>query len=398
MKIKLTCIYMLCCVTVLSQNKSNSIKGLLPYFEKQAKATVAENPGANKLPVVINKDSTQWTNNDIYNWRSGFWPGIEWYLYESTKDNYWKQQAEKSTGMLRGILDVSVINHDLGFQLYCSYGNGYRLTGNKTYKELLLRAADSLVTLYNPKVGTILSWPYRVKENGWIHNTIIDNMMNLELLFWAAKNGGGKKFYDIAVRHAEVTMKNHFRPDNSTYHVLLYDTTTGKMIKGITHQGYADNSMWARGQAWAIYGFTMAYRETKTPEFLQTAINAANVFLKNLPKDHIPYWDFNDPAIPEAPRDASAAAITASALLELSTLCNDTLQGKKYKQAAIDMLNELSSDNYLSKEQNHAFLLHSTGNKPGHKDIDVPIIYADYYFIEALLRLKKINKMNNPVN
>jgi unsaturated chondroitin disaccharide hydrolase len=214
-------------------------------------------------------------------------------------------------------------------------------------------------------------------------------MMNLELLFWAAKNGGNKNLYDIAVKHAETTMKNHFRPNFSTYHVLVYDTITGKVIKGVTHQGYADSSMWARGQAWAIYGFTMAYRETQNKEFLQTAINAANVYLKRLPTDNIPYWDFDNPSIPNAPRDASAAAITASALLELSTLCDDSLIAKKYLTAAKKMLTELATDKYLSREKNHAFLLHSTGNKPSDKDVDVPIIYSDYYFLEALLRLKK---------
>jgi len=366
-----------------------SKKELYSYFDKQARLTVAENPEKNKLPVVIDSGKIAWTNNDIFNWRSGFWPGIEWYLFEATKDNYWKVQAEKSTEMIAGIIDRPVYNHDLGFQFFCSYGNGYRLTKNPAYKTVLLRAADSLATIYNPKVGTILSWPYRVRNNGWPHHTIIDNMMNLELLFWAAKNGGNKKLYDIAFRHAEVTMNNHFRPDFSTYHVVFYDSITGKFIKGITHQGYADNSVWARGQAWAIYGFTMAYRETKHEPFLQTAIKSADLYLKKLSKDKIPFWDFSDPAIPNAPKDASAAAITASALLELSDLIGDNLQAKKYKNAAKAMIKELSTDQYLSKDINHAFLLHSTGNKPASKDIDVPMIYADYYFLEALLRLKK---------
>jgi unsaturated chondroitin disaccharide hydrolase len=176
---------------------------------------------------------------------------------------------------------------------------------------------------------------------------------------------------------------------------LLYDPKTGKAIKGVTHQGNANNSMWARGQAWAIYGFTMAYRETNNKEFLQTAINTADIYLKRLPNDNIPFWDFDDPAIPNAPRDASAAAIVASALLELSTLCDAPAFKQKYKVAAIAMLNELSSERYLSKETNHSFLLHSTGNKPSSKDVDVPIIYADYYFIEALLRLQKIQKGNS---
>ncbi len=362
---------------------------LFAYCDVQAKKTIAENINGNKLPVIIDSGNKHWTYFDIHNWRSGFWPGIEWYLYEATKDEFWKKQAAASTEMLSGILDKPVANHDLGFQLYCSYGNGYRLTGNPAYKQILLRAADSLARLYNPNVGTILSWPGRYQELGTPHNTIIDNMMNLELLFWAAKNGGDKKLYDIAVEHATVTIKNHFRPNSSTFHVLLYDNKTGKMIKGITHQGFADNSMWARGQAWAIYGFTMSYRETKNTAFLQTAMNASDIYLNRLPKDHIPYWDFDDPAIPNTPRDASAAAIVASALLELSGFCNDVELKNKYKNAAVAMLKELSTEKYLSRDVNHAFLLHSTGNKPAKKDVDVPIIYADYYFLEALLRLKQ---------
>ncbi len=373
-----------------SVKKAMTNEELLAYCATQAKTTANTDDIDNNMPVVIDSGKTAWTKNDIYNWRSGFWSGIEWYLYESTKDEYWKKAAEKSTEQLIAVIDTTVSNHDLGFQFYCSYGNGYRITGNPAYKQVLLRAADSLARLYNPNVGTILSWPGRVKEKGWPHNTIIDNMMNLELLFWAAKNGGNKNLYDLSVKHAETTMKNHFRPDFSTYHVLVYDTITGKLIKGVTHQGYADNSMWARGQAWAIYGFTMTYRETGNKEFLQTAINAADIYLKRLPKDHITYWDFDDPAIPNAPRDASAAAIVASALLELSTLCNEVDLKNKYKNAASAMIQELSSERYLSKEINHAFLLHSTGNKPSNKDVDVPIIYADYYFLEAILRLKKL--------
>ena len=375
--------------SIFAQDKNETVfkKNMFAYFDKQARLTVAENPEKNKLPVVIDSGKKTWTNNDIYNWRSGFWPGIEWYLFEATKDNYWKFQAEKSTEMMAGIIDRPVRNHDLGFQFFCSYGNAYRLTKHETYKKILLRAADSLATLYNSKVGTILSWPYRIKESGWPHHTIIDNMMNLELLFWAAKNGGNKKLYDIAFKHAEVTMNNHFRPDFSTYHVVFYDSITGKFIKGITHQGYANNSVWARGQAWAIYGFTIAYRETKNQAFLQTAIRAADLY-KKLPKDQIPFWDFSDPAIPSVPKDASAAAITASALIELSGFITDTFQAKKFKNAAKAMITALSTDKYLSKETNHAFLLHSTGNKPGLTDIDVPLIYADYYFLEALLKLK----------
>ncbi len=374
----------------LSYGQSIQLPAIIKYADQQARLTINEQTPKGMMPVLIDKGNTQWTNNNVYNWRSGFWPGIEWYLFEATKDNYWKEQAQQSTAQLTAILERPVLQHDLGFQFFCSAGNAYRLTGDETYKKTLLRAADSLATLFRPKVGTILSWPARVKESGWPHNTIIDNMMNLELLFWASKNGGSKKLYDLAVQHATVTMNNHFRPDYSAYHVAVYDDQTGKFIKGVTHQGYADNSMWARGQAWAIYGYTMAYRETKNPAFLQTAINVTNIYLKRLPSDKIPYWDFDDPTIPNAPRDASAATIVASALLELSTFCKDPKLKTEYKLAAKKMLEELSSNRYMSEQTNHAILLHSTGNKPQNKDIDVPIIYADYYYLEALLRWQKM--------
>jgi len=229
-----------------------------------------------------------------------------------------------------------------------------------------------------------VDWPLR-------HNTIMDNMINLELLFWASKNGGGKRLYDIAVSHATTTMKNHFRPDYSSYHVVVYDTATGKKIKGITHQGYSDNSMWARGQSWAIYGYTMVYRETKDERFLDFAQKVTDVYLERLPKDLIPYWDFDDPSIPNAPRDASVACVVASALLELSRFVKDESKTKLYQEKAEAMLKELSA-HYQSRDVNNAFLLHSTGHKPAGSEIDASIIYADYYYIEALLREKKLKE------
>ena len=215
-------------------------------------------------------------------------------------------------------------------------------------------------------------------------------MINLELLFWASKNGGGKRLYDIAEKHAETTMNNQFRDDYSSYHVVVYDTATGKKIKGITHQGYSDSSMWARGQAWAIYGFTMVYRETKEKRFLDFAEKVSDVYLKQLPDDLIPYWDFNAPDIPNAPRDASAAAVTASALLELSTFVNDKAKSAAYRGKAEKMLENLSSQKYQGGNINNAFLLHSTGRKPKGGEIDASIIYTDYYYMEALLRLRKM--------
>lgn len=273
----------------------------LDYSVKQAEKTLQLIPDKSKdIPRNINTNSQNWRFVNFRDWTSGFWPGTLWYLYEYSHDKKLKIEADRFSRLLTPLSQEPAFDHDLGFQIFCSFGNGYRLTENPEYKQIILKSADILATLYNPKAGTILSWPREIKKFGG-HNTIIDNMINLELLFWASKNGGSKKLYDIAVSHATTTMKNHFRPDFTSYHVVVYDTLTGKKIKGVTHQGYADNSVWARGQSWAIYGFTMCYRETKKPEYLEFAQKTADVYLKNLPNDLIPYWDFNDPKIPTPP-------------------------------------------------------------------------------------------------
>jgi unsaturated chondroitin disaccharide hydrolase len=346
------------------------------------------------IPRSIANGEHDWRLVNYRDWTSGFWPGILWYTYEYSKDEKWKRQADRFSKALYPLVDSAAIDHDLGFQVFCSIGNGYRLTNDSYYKTILLRAADTLSKLYNPKVGTILSWPRIVSDVDWPlhHNTIMDNMINLELLFWASKNGGNKNLYDIAVKHAETTMQNQFRDDYSSYHVVIYDTSTGKKIKAITHQGYSDSSMWARGQSWAIYGYTMVYRETRNPKFLDFAQKVTDVYLKYLPADLIPYWDFNDPAIPNAPKDASAAAVVASALLELSVEVTDKVRVGEYRAKAEKMLASLSSGKYQSRDVNSSFLLHSTGHKPNAGEIDASIIYADYYYIEALIRLKKLQE------
>lgn len=321
-------------------------------------------------------------------WTSGFWPGILWYDYEFTRDEKIKDEAGRFTESLEFLSQIPAYDHDLGFLIFCSYGNGYRLTGNEEYKNVILAAADTLATLFNPTVGTILSWPREVEPRNWPHNTIMDNMINLEMLFWAAKNGGNKNLYDIAVAHADKTMENQFRPDYTSYHVAVYDTISGNLIKGITHQGYADNTMWARGQAWAIYGYTVCYRETRDPKYLDFLRQIIDIYLLDLPDDYIPYWDFSAPGIPNAPRDASAAAIVASALLEASTFFKGD-ESVEYWNAAVEMLKSLSSPAYQSGAGKSSFLLHSTGHWPAGSEIDASIIYADYYYMEALLRYKK---------
>lgn len=324
-------------------------------------------------------------------WCSGFWPGVLWYDYEMTGDEKIREKAEKYTESLEYLSQRPIFDHDLGFLIFCSYGNGYRLTQNPKYKQVILASADSLATLYNPEVGTLLSWPRNVEMLGG-HNTIMDNMINLEMLFWAARNGGSQRLYDIAVKHAETTMKHQFRPDGTCYHVAVYDPKNGNFLRGITHQGYADNSTWARGQAWAIYGYTMVYRETQDKKFLDFACKVTDAYLKRLPDDYVPYWDFDDPAIPQAPRDASAACVVASALLELQKYCTEE-KGKEYKENAVKMLASLSGDSYRSPECRSSFLDHSTGHHPAGSEIDASIIYADYYYIEALQRLSRLGSL-----
>ena len=332
-------------------------------------------------------------------WCSGFWPGILWMDYGVTKDERVRKAAEGYTEALAFLAEQPVYDHDLGFLVINSFLKGYEQTQSERYKQIALACADSLATLFRPAVGTILSWPRHVKDYGG-HNTIMDNMINLELLFWASENGGRKELRDMAIRHAETTMQNHFREDGSCYHVAVYDTLSGQFIKGVTHQGYADSSMWARGQSWAIYGYTMVYRFTHDQRFLDFAQKVTDIYLKRLHEtsdDWVPLWDMDDPRGLKAPKDASAACVVASALLELcqytadagdSEIVNGKSVNSKYYGAAKAMLADLSTDKYQSREKNVAFLLHSTGHHPAGSEIDASIIYADYYYLEALTRMK----------
>ena len=317
------------------------------------------------------------------NWTMGFWPGILWYAYEASGDAALETAARGYTEALDFIARQPAYDHDIGFIMFPSFGNGFRLTGDPAYKEAVLATAERLAALFNPAVGTILSWPREVSNFGG-HNTIMDNMLNLETLLWAAENGGDPAWKDIAITHADTTMRYNFRPDGTSYHVAVYDAETGAHQYSCTHQGYADDSMWARGQAWGIYGYTMVYRFTRESRFLVFAQKIADVYLARLPEDKVPYWDFCDPEIPNASKDASAAAVVASALLELSTYTDG-----KYRADAEAMLRSLY-ENYRAPEGCDSFLLHSTGHHPAGKEIDYSIVYADYYFIEALLRLKNL--------
>lgn len=357
----------------------------LAFAEAQLLKTADAIDDPTRFPTGSAPDGS-WNTSNMYGWTSGFFPGSLWYAYENSSNEQVKLQAERWTAGLDSV-QYYTGNHDLGFMMFCSYGNGYRLTGNDAYREVIVQSARSLTTRYNPVVGLIQSWN---ANDRWDYPVIIDNMMNLELLFWAAKHGGDQKMYNIAVTHALNTMNNHVREDGSTPHVIGYDPETGTVKSVNTHQGYADDSTWARGQAWGVYGFTMTYRETGDDRFLKTAMRLADWFINHLPADHIPYWDFNAPQQPSEPRDSSAGAIAASALLELSTFVDDPAVKERYHDTAIAILNELMSERYLADPAaSQAIILHGVGSKPHNSQVDVALTYGDYYFIEALMRYKR---------
>ncbi len=340
------------------------------------------------LPRTIDTTGTLVTSKSSW-WCSGFFPGTLWYLYENTNDQKFRDAAAEMTSRIEKE-KFNKGTHDLGFMLYCSFGNGLRLTGEESYKEVLMTGAGSLATRFRPQIGCIQSWNTR---RGWQCPVIIDNMMNLEFLMWAFKHSGDSSFYNICVTHSDTTIKNHFRPDFSSYHVVSYDTVTGKVEKRQTHQGYSDESAWARGQVWGLYGYTVMYRLTEQERYLDQALKIADFLINhpNMPEDKIPYWDFNAPDIPNALRDASAGAIMASALIELSGFAGPE-KSMIYKSIAEKQIRSLASPEYLARpgENGNFILKHGVGHLPGNSEVDVPLTYGDYYFVEALMRYKKL--------
>ncbi|MEO8854735.1 MAG: glycoside hydrolase family 88 protein [Ginsengibacter sp.] len=347
---------------------------------------------AGRFPKTFEHDSLE-TSGPGW-WCSGFYPGSLFYIYEHTKDTALYNKALRKLGELEQE-QYNKTTHDLGFMMYCSFGNFYKIDPNKQFKNILINSAKSLASRFNPKVGCIKSWDS--KPNDFL--VIIDNMMNLELLFWATRTTGDSSFYKIAVTHANTTMRNHFRPDYSSFHVVNYNPVTGAVQQKRTAQGAADSSAWARGQAWGLYGFTVMYRETRDKKYLDEANHIADFILNNphLPADKIPYWDFDAPNIPNALRDASAASVIASALLELSQY-NNEVRAQKYIDVAKTIILNLSSPKYKAAIGTNGgfFLKHSVGNMPEHSEVDVPLTYADYYFFEAMNRYEKLfgNKKN----
>ena len=317
---------------------------------------------------------------DVYDWTSGFFPGSLWLAYELTGDERLLADAVDYTNkMLPATFYTGT--HDLGFMVGCSYGNALRLCPNDSLKTVIIRTADNLASRFNPEIGAIRSWDF----GPWNFPVIIDNMMNLELLFQASKLTGDNKYKDIAIRHADKTMACHFRPDMTSYHVVSYNPD-GSIETRQTFQGRSDESAWARGQAWGVYGYTVCYRETGDKKYLEFAQKIADMIISRVKtEDHIPLWDYDAPNLPTTPRDASAAAVTSSALFEL---CGYLPDGQKYFNYAESILRSLSSPEYLAEPgTNCGFILkHSTGSLAHGSEIDVPLNYADYYYLESIKR------------
>ena len=389
----LLCMLLFADLSSIAQPGTKRDKELLKIINKnfvdaasQSKVLMKNLP-AGRFPKTYHADNGQLETSGSDWWCSGFYPGTLLNLYTQTKD----QALLKEVDRMLALLEKEKNNkntHDLGFMMYCSFGNANRAAPKEEYKEILVTSARSLSTRFNPKVGCIKSWDSKPSD----FLVIIDNMMNLELLFWATKQTGDSSFYNIAVTHANTTMKNHFRSDYSSYHVLNYDPATGAVQEKKTAQGYSNESAWSRGQAWGLYGFTVMYRETKDNKYLDEANHIAQFLIHhpNLPSDKIPYWDFNAPGIPNELRDASAAAIMSSALLELCKY-SEPKWSKEYFKVAETIIRNLSSAQYkASPGTNGGFILkHGVGHMPAKTEIDVPLTYADYYFIEAMIRYKE---------
>lgn len=357
----------------------------MELMDKNLDSAAVSNPGVAIYPRSINKEGALWTSNYKW-WCSGFYPGSMWYVYEYTGDEKIKELALKYQAGLEP-LRFRKDDHDIGFQLMCSYGNCLRLTEDQTCVPVLIDGANSLASRFDPEVGCTRSWSF----GKWSFPVIVDNMMNMELLLKAAELGGSDSLKNVALAHARTTMKNHFRDDKSCFHLVDYNPETGEVAGKQTVQGLADDSAWARGQAWGLYGFTMVYRFCKEQDILDHAIAIAEYLLPRLPEDGVPFWDYDSAEIPNDVRDASAAAIMASGLIELSRYV-DAEKAERYLATAEKMLRTLASEEYLCAEgEDYGFLLkHSTGNKNTDSEVDVPLTYADYYFLEALIRWSRL--------
>lgn len=390
------CFSIVCC-TSTKEEKQDFISENVAFAREQIGGSieVIEQSGKVLNPVTLKSDGSVYYCG-YADWRSGFFPGSVWYLYELSGDSTLLPLAEKYTEAIREAQNLTW-HHDIGFIISCSFGNGLRIAENQEYKDVMIQAAHSLSTRFREVPGIIQSWNVDrgwQSERDWECPVIIDNMMNLELLFDATKFTGDSSFYKIAISHADRTLQEAFRPDGSCYHVVDYSLSDGSVRNRHTAQGYAHESTWSRGQAWAIYGYAICYRVTKDRKYLEQALKTFH-FMKDhpdMPADRIPYWDMDAPDIPNALRDVSSAACIASALYEISTM--DVMNAEFYVDYADSIMSSLASSTYRAPlgTNGHFLLMHSVGSIPHKAEIDVPLNYADYYFLEALKRKKSLNR------
>ncbi len=385
----------ICCLffsSVYAQDSDNGLKEFhaFPQVLGHAQTKLAEtleelNYNASLHPGHTDRNTGLWDTRFLKRseWTSGFFAGTLWYMYQLTGETQWKDYAKEWTEDLESTANLN-IDHDTGFRISSSFGNAYQLIQGQYYQRIMLRAANTLAQRYDPKIGAIKSWD-------WIGNfpVIIDNLMNLELLFWNAENSGNSEWYNIALSHAETSLKHHMRPDGTSYHIVDFDDSGNVNWKG-TRQGYGHNSVWARGQAWAIYGFTMIYRYTGKEKFLDAAIRAADYFIDNLPDDFVPIYDFLEPVTTVQSKDASASAIAASALFEIYEFTNNA----RYFNSAVNILNSLSSEQFMSVNSDISSILKQSTLHRGHGNVGTS--YADYYFLEAIIRYRKIKQAEFP--
>ena len=360
------------------------LSNLFQFAAVQLSNTVVQMGNTNTYPrSTLSNGSWSTVNNS--DWTCGFFPGSLWYLYEQTGDPHFETWAQEWTAGI-ATQQFNTGTDDVGFMFNTSFGNGYRITSNSTYKSVLLQAAHSLTNRFNAIVGCLADDLLLTPPE---FQVIMDTTMNTELLYHAADINGDTTLSAKAMSHAERAMTNQIRPDNSTFHLVLYSTVNGALLYQGTRAGYSATSTWARAHAWSIYGLTMAYGETGYLPFLDAAGRVADFYLTNAPSDYVPYWDFDAPNLPNAPRDSSTAAITLSALVQLSQLATNMQDSATFWTGAHNILESLGSTNYLARgTTSSGILLHGTGNPPQIYDpeVNVSLIYGDYYFVEALRR------------
>jgi unsaturated chondroitin disaccharide hydrolase len=335
--------------------------------------------------------STVWSTCDANGWACGYLPGQLWLGYQLTDDSWYKTKAIHRERTIAHLKTTSGAT-DIGQRYYYSLARAYDMTGRASYRNKVLAAAKAQAARFSPVVGAV-----RSRNTTDTYQVIMDDLMNIQVLYWAARHGGSPAWAQVAHTHALTVARDFIRDDGSTYHMVCYDATSGAVVQRTTSQGYSADSTWARGQAWAIYGLSEAYRDTQDPTLLAAARRVSDYYVSHLPSDTVPYWDFQAPDIPDAPRDSSAAAVAASGLIQLSTLETDTARAQAYRSAAQDTLAALTSASYASTGT--AMILdHGVLNYWTSSTRDCSLSFGDYFYFEALMRLRLLPSATPPLH